>query len=642
MKTNRAYSLLTIKAADDEKRIIEGIATTPEPDRSMDVIELDGIDYKLPLPFLLQHNSRQPIGKVIEAKAVKGEMRVKIQVAAAGIATYIDEAWSLIKAGLIPGLSIGFRAIEEAYNRETGGFHYIKTEWVELSAVTIPMNADATILSVKSADAAVLAASGKERTVVVRLDSNPPGVSGKSKSPQKGPEMTIKEQITQFENKRAASTARMDEIMKKAADAGATLDATETEEYDTLKGEVKSIDEHLVRLKDHEATLIAKAVAVPDTPKPGASATAAAAARREVITVKSNLPKGTTFARCVMALANAGIGGSAGKREAAELAKQHWPDHPEVELILRAAVAAGNTTNSTWAAPLIPAAQNMQGELLELLRPATLLGRIPGLRRVPFNISVPAQTGGGTYGWVGEGQAKPVSALAFSAVTLAFHKIAGIIVLTKELVRFSNPSAEAIVRDDMVKGIAQYIDTQFTDPTVAANGAISPASITNGATTAAASGTTAADFRDDMAAAFATFISANEDPASTVILMSATVALNLSLLQNALGQPEFPNIGIGGGTILGIPVVVSQAVGARIIIINANDILLADDGPVEIDISEQASIVMDSAPQASPQTTELVSLWQRNYVGLRAEKFITWKKARSTSVYYISNAVYSG
>ncbi len=268
--------------------------------------------------------------------------------------------------------------------------------------------------------------------------------------------------------------------------------------------------------------------------------------------------------------------------------------------------------------------------------------RIPGLRRVPFNIAVPAQTGGGTYGWVGEGQAKPVSALAFAPVTLAWAKIAGIIVLTKELIRFSNPAAEQIVRDDMVNGVARYMDQQFVDPTVAAVTNVNPASVTNGVAATAASGTTAAAFRTDMRTAMGLFITGNDDPSSVVVLMSATVALNLSLLMNSLGQPEFPNISIKGGTILGLPVIVSQNVGARIILAQAGDILIADDGPVEIDVSEQASIVMDSAPQLSPVETSVVSLWQRNYIGLRVDKMVTWKKGRSTSVQYISNAVYSG
>lgn len=629
---NRAYSVFEIKAADDEKRIIEGIATTPSPDRANDIIELDGIDYKLPLPFLLQHNSRQPIGSVIDAKIVKNEMRVRIQVASAGIAAYIDEAWALIKSGLIRGLSIGFRSIEEAYNKETGGFRFMATEWIELSAVTIPMNAEATITAVKSFDQHSLALSGKNASVVVRLGTNPSAVAV---SPKKAADMKIAEQITQFENKRASSVARMDAIIEEAAKTGATLDDAQQQEYDLLDGEVKSIDGHIVRLKAHEKRQAASAAAI--TQDIGTDPGKAKAAHGGIVTVKSMLPKGIGMARMAICLYNA----KGNRHSAAEMAKQYYSDSPEVELELRAAVAALNTTSTTAAGPLVPTTY-MQNDFIELLRPATIVGRIPGIRRVPFNISVPRQTGSGTYQWVAQGNKKPVSALAFDTVTMLFTKIAGIVVATKELMKFSNPSAEAVIRDDMVRGIAKYIDEQFTDPTVAAVSGTNPASITNGVTAVSASGTTAAAFRTDFANMIDNFIANNLPVEQVVLLMPANVALNLSLLTNALGGREFPDVGMMGGSILGMPIIISQSVGARIIALIPQEILLADDGPVEIDVSEEASIVMDSAPQSSPQTTSLVSLWQHNYVGIRCDKFINWTKARTTSVEYISNAVYSG
>ena len=101
---------------------------------------------------------------------------------------------------------------------------------------------------------------------------------------------------------------------------------------------------------------------------------------------------------------------------------------------------------------------------------------------MPFNTKVPTQTAGGTYGWVGEGKPKPLTALAFSSATLAVAKAAGIIVITEELARLSSPSAEAVVRADMIAGIAQFLDGQFIDPAVAEVANVHPASITNGLT----------------------------------------------------------------------------------------------------------------------------------------------------------------
>jgi hypothetical protein len=56
--------------------------------------------------------------------------------------------------GLVRAVSIGFRAIEYAF-MDSGGVRFVETEVYELSAVTIPANADALITSVKSIDAAL-------------------------------------------------------------------------------------------------------------------------------------------------------------------------------------------------------------------------------------------------------------------------------------------------------------------------------------------------------------------------------------------------------------------------------------------------------------------------------------------------------
>lgn len=629
---NRAYSVLSIKSVNDQQRIIEGIATTPTPDRANDVVELDGIDYSLPLPFLYQHNSRQPIGQVVDAKVVKNEMRVTMQMAPSGVATFIDEAWSLIKAGLIRGLSIGFRSIEDAFDRETGGIHFIRTEWIELSAVTIPMNAEATILSVKSADTASLAVCGRQASPVVRLDktATPPGLPGLTGRKN----MTIKEQIIQFENKRAASAARMEALMAKAGDEGRTLNETETTEYDTLGTEIKEIDAHLVRLKDHEKTLVAKAVEVPaittDPSRPPQQIR-----RVEPISVKSMQPKGTIFSRWVLSQIHA----KGDMYRAADIAKEKYPDNPEVELILRAGVNAGT---STGYSTLIPGAQQMVNEFLELLRPATILGKVPGFTHVPANCIVPIQTGGGTGNWVGEGLPKPVSALAFSSATLRWAKAVVLTVLSDEVVRFSSPNAETVVRNSIAKDLSNFLDAQFVGNTIESVN-VSPAGIRWNASTGAATGVTAAAFLADFRTALGTFITAKNALSDIVILMSSTVAMNISTLQTSQGVYIYPNLDmVNGGSILGIPVVVSEAVGTNIIFLVAPEILMADDGGIMVDASNQASILMDDAPNASPTTTALVSLYQRNLTAIRTEQYITWKKARSTSVYFISNAAYTG
>jgi HK97 family phage major capsid protein len=265
---------------------------------------------------------------------------------------------------------------------------------------------------------------------------------------------------------------------------------------------------------------------------------------------------------------------------------------------------------------------------------------------VPFNIAIPIGSTGTTGQWVGESRNKPVGAPAFSSATLRWAKAAQIVVISEELARFSSPSAEAIIRDLLIKGLGQFLDGQFVDPNVAEVSNVSPASILNGKNAVGnSSGPTAADFRVDMNALFAAFISNNQDPTTAVVLMSATSAMGLAAQVNALGQPEFPSVTMTGGSILGVPVVVSETVSDRLILVNASDILFADDGGVRVDVSREATIEMSDAPATGEESpaTDLIyhNMFQRNEVALRAERFITWKKARASSVEWIDNCAYA-
>jgi HK97 family phage major capsid protein/HK97 family phage prohead protease len=646
---SRAHSVLEIKAVDEDLRILKGTATTPTPDRLGDIIEPLGVQVKNPIPLLWQHRSSEPVGTAILGKADKNGIRFEAKIpkiAEPGkLKERIDEAWQSIKIGLVKGVSIGFRAMDMSFMKD-GGIRFLETEVMELSLVTIPANADATIEQIKAYDVYPPAkAEGAKPNPGAKIIP----IKERIKS------MTVLEQIAAFEAKRAASVARMDDLMKKAADEQQTLDENESKEYDDFTDEVKKIDTHLKRLHDLETANRTQAKPVNgNSLVHGSESRGNGSSLPARVSVKANVPQGTSFTRYAMALAV-----SKGNRwEALQIAKQWHDQTPEVELVLnhdipaimKAAVGVGTTTDATWASPLI-AYQVMASEFIELLRPATIIGRIPGLRRVPFNIQMPRTTTGSTVGWVGENAPKPVTSMAFDTVQLRWAKAAGIIVLTDELVRFSNLSAEAIVRADMVDAMAQFLDRQFVDPTVAAVTNVSPASITNGVTATVRTGTNQAALSTDLQTLFGTFLSNNLSTAGGVWVMSQRQALALSLMLNALGQPFYPGITAEGGSLLGYPVVASENVpsvgnspadGTPIIFLLPREIMLADDGQVVIDASNQASVQMDTAPDSPPTaSTTLISLWQMNMTGLRAERWINWLKRRSTAVGYISNANYA-
>jgi HK97 family phage prohead protease len=164
MTMNRAYSVLDVKSVDAENRIIRGTATTPTPDRMGDIVEPLGVEFKNPMPLLWQHQSDKPVGTVKFDKPTKNGITFVAQLAKIDepgtLKDRIDEAWQSVKAGLVSAVSIGFRALEYAFIEGTGGIRFEKSEVMELSLVTIPANADATISQIKSIDTAIRAEAG--------------------------------------------------------------------------------------------------------------------------------------------------------------------------------------------------------------------------------------------------------------------------------------------------------------------------------------------------------------------------------------------------------------------------------------------------------------------------------------------------
>lgn len=650
----RVHSVVEVKAIDDEKREFSGIATTPSTDRMDDIVEPSGAQYKLPISLLWQHDRMLPVGSIIEAKATNNGIEVKGSIprieGPPALAARLDEAWQSLKHKLVTGLSIGFSPVEYSF-MDNGGIHFTKWDWHELSLVTIPANAEATITSVKSLDHEQRAAFGEKLKNDKGADK-PAGASAnyvtakiQLPKPQEGKQMNIEEQIKGFNETRKAKAAEMEALMDKAAEEGRGLDASEAEQFDELDQEVASIDKQLGRLKKMADLNLKEAAPVDD--RSGMQEKTKLYATPKVT---EKLDKGIEFARYVMCL-----GAAKGDLHTAKsIAEKRFPHSERINMTLKAAVEAGTTTDATWALPLVEYNQ-FAGDFVEFLRPQTILGKfgqggIPALRSIPFNVHVRGQTSGGSGYWVGQGAPKPLTKFDFNDAYLGYAKVANIAVLTQELMRFSNPSAEALVRDSLAGALIERLDQDFIDPDKAAVSNVSPASITNGVTPIPSTGNDADAIRVDVSAAMTTFINANISPSSGVWIMSSRRALALSLMRNALGQKEFPELTMMGGTFEGLPVIVSEYVpedsdGDYVILVNASDVWLADDGNVVIDASREASLQMLDDPTNNSGTataTSMVSMFQTNSVAIRAERWINWQKRRASAAAVISGVNWGG
>ena len=125
----------------------------------------------------------------------------------------------------------------------------------------------------------------------------------------------------------------------------------------------------------------------------------------------------------------------------------------------------------------------------------------------------------------------------------------------------------------------------------------------------------------------------NINPATAVWVMSAATALKLSMKRDAEDKLAYPTINMMGGTWQGLPVIVSNAMTAagspgeqQIALVTQEEVFLADEGGISIDMSNEASVQMNDTPSGGAQS--LVSLWQNNLIGLRAERYINWAPRR--------------
>ena len=463
--------------------------------------------------------------------------------------------------------------------------------------------------------------------------------------------MSLRKQFDQLTKLRNAAVARMSALSDAAAEGeGRLFTPEEQTEFDKLSGEVKAYNDQLDSL--HEAERRMAAVAAPMAAPPGA-----APAATPGVEVRAFKPfPGQGFTRYAVALARS----KGNIAQAIEIARG-WKDQtPEILSILeaqfrsgltpgqvhdqmtRAAVPPGTTTDPTWAGPLVYA-QNLASEFIELLRAETLLDKLP-FRAAPFNVRIPRQPSTVGVGWVGQGLSAPAGKFDLDAITLPWAKMVAIIAITDELARFSSPSAEMLARDDLLASMARFMDGDFTDPANAGVANLRPPSLVFGAQAIPSTGNTVAEINTDATALLKYFAANNVPMARPFWLMTPAAKITIGNTRGSTVEfAAWPEI-VERGTWFGYPVLTSNSikssVGAaagqtNLILLDASEILRADDGMIDVEASNEASIQLDTVP-GSPPTTP-VSLWQQGLLGIKAQRYAYWIKRHAPVVAYIEN-----
>lgn len=456
---------------------------------------------------------------------------------------------------------------------------------------------------------------------------------------------TLAEQLEDLINTRAAKVAQAESVMKKAMEEGRSTDDAEAEDFDTLQREVKQLDLDIAR---YDALVKMQA----GTALPVASAPAAAAqsqfqkSQAPLAFVKKQDPddkfEGQSFTRMVIAKAEAKI------RECSPIrvAEERWgKTHPNLVQVIKADVAGGGSGSGEWGAELVTQ-DRYTNDFQEFLYGMTVYNRLP-LREVPANINIAGQDGAATGYWVGESKAIPVSKLDFNDVNLTPLKVAALAVISKELIRDSSPSAEMLVRDGLMEAAAQRIDTTFVGVAAGTSGT-TPAGVLYNVPGTSSAGTDYDSILNDLKELDARFIASKNTSGQFFYLMNPLLASAMSFIRNALDQQPFSTVNAQGGTLSGQTVITGDNVNANYLIkIKPSDIYRIGMGNMEVSMSDQASIEMESSPAADTDTPtaptgKVVSMYQTESMAIKLVQSMNFARRRDSAVAWIKDADYGG
>lgn len=633
---NRAYALLDVKSVreDGEFCIFSGIASTPTTDRMGDIVEPMGAKFATPMPLLWQHDSHKPVGHVTFAKATKTgipfEARIPLIKELGTLKDRLDEAVQSLKYGLVAAVSIGFAPVEGMVERlKNGGLRFLEWNWLELSMVTIPANPDAKITGIKSIDDRLRAASGHTKS----SPANGPRQGNSIQTKGKTMKLFNQETLAALQSDRQTKAARLSELLETKGDEGFTEDARA--EFTTLKSEVANLDDEIAVCEVHVGNISkAKPVEGRGTPHIRKFKDAEPKFKGE-----EGLKRAVSHIVSMKELKDGNI-----ITPAQVFERSFGRTNPTMASVMKAAVAGGGSDSGEWGAELVQADTTYTGDFLEYLYGATVFDRLP-LREVPHNVVIKGQDGSFTGYFTGQSKAIKMSKGDFSTTSTIPYKAAGITVVSNEWLRDSSPSGLSLVGEGLRNAVALVVDSLFLSATAISNG-VSPAGILNGTSATASNGGDAQSIATDMKALFAPFITAKNTAGGFYWIMTPTTALALSLMRNALGQPEYPTLTPNGGTWMGYPVVTGDNLGTTdIILIKPSDVWKIGDLGATLSVSTDAMIEQDDSPTGATDTpvaatAYMTSMFQEDSTAIKIVRPISWGKRRAGPAQYITDAAY--
>jgi HK97 family phage prohead protease len=631
-------------------------------DRYGDTINQDGWDLKNfqanPIA-LFNHNPDFPVGTWSRLSVKDGRLIGRLDLAPEGTSPRIDEIRRLVDAGILKAVSVGFKPREVKPTEK--GFHYLKSELVETSLVSVPANPSALQIarSLKISDDTVkmvFAEQGKGNDLYRRK------ANGKHASiPEKAKAKTMLPIAKRIEMGEARLLQCRDDLAK-AVDAmdddNPTMEIID--QVEELTNKVKTQERALTVLRTqestHSETITLQRAGTKDGVThftDGSTSALDVSGRPFAMPRKQIKPVDYLFRALTVQLKHYD---QRGQKSLIDVMKDTYGEDVQVKAMLdwvtRAAVVPATTTVTGWAAELV---QTGYGEFFEALFPQSIYaplrakgGTFTFGRNGVITLPTRSRSAAISGAFVLQGNAIPVKQGQFSTISLTPKKMAVISTFTREISEHSTPAIEAMIREAIVNDTAVAIDAVLMDNGAAT--ATRPAGLLNGvsAITATVGGGIAALIGDLKAMVNALLASTFGGVRQPVWIMSPGDALAISLTQAAAGG-DFPFESITTtGTLLGYPVIQStNAAADTIYLIDAADFMTATGDSPNFSVSDQATLHMENTTPADIVGTPSVvaapvrSLWQTDTMGIRMIMDINWALRRTGMVQWITGMTWN-
>jgi HK97 family phage major capsid protein len=258
--------------------------------------------------------------------------------------------------------------------------------------------------------------------------------------------------VSALRQKRAEKIDRMDAIVTRAASETRDMSEVEATAYDELMGEQAGLETQ-IRRAEEVAALKAEGlrpIVINDDGQPSGQPRGQSQHPRVPAQARSaSPPTGFDVVHMVKSLAAT----KGNLRDAAHFCETvlHNPG-------VAKALAAGTGTSGGFMVP-----ENYVADIIEFLRPASVILSLNPLV-VPMpngTMTMPKLTGGSSAAYIGENTNIPTTQPQFGQLRLTARKLGAVVPISNDLLRFATPSADTVVRDDLVLAIAQRQDLAF-------------------------------------------------------------------------------------------------------------------------------------------------------------------------------------